>query len=77
MHVPQCGDIDILVSRETADGLDHVGAIEKMCTFLRNAGILRHELAISDDRTALDFKVNGLIQLVRLSLTRLIRRCCS
>lgn len=39
------------------------GAIVKLVAILKTEGLLRAELAISDDPMALDVKINGLIQL--------------
>lgn len=57
------GDIDLLITRDTSDGIDHTGMIAKLVSLLKKRGLLKAELAVSDDPQALDVKINGLIQL--------------
>lgn len=53
---PTCGDIDLLVTRNTEDGKDHTGMIKKLWDGLVKLGVARHCLTSSDDWNALDAK---------------------
>ncbi|KAK4051868.1 hypothetical protein OIV83_002573 [Microbotryomycetes sp. JL201] len=58
-----CGDIDLLVTRNTFDGKTHRGMIGRLWTSLQRAGVARHVLTASDDLSELDAKVNALCSL--------------
>ncbi|KAI0040057.1 hypothetical protein FA95DRAFT_1550156 [Auriscalpium vulgare] len=55
-----CGDIDILITRPTDDGLSHSGVLTKLLTSLHSSGILTEDLSIPSDPDALDAVYHGL-----------------
>lgn len=59
-----CGDVDILVSRPTADGRDHRGVIKHtMQKLVKDARCEVKTLTAPDDWNALDASWHGLIKL--------------
>ncbi|GAA97279.1 hypothetical protein E5Q_03957 [Mixia osmundae IAM 14324] len=60
---PTCGDIDILVTRDTRDGRTHAGVIPRLLTLLKEGNIVRHDLSLPHDPNALDAKWMGLCSL--------------
>ncbi|GAA5868628.1 hypothetical protein JCM8547_003760 [Rhodosporidiobolus lusitaniae] len=61
---PDSGDIDLLLTRDTTDGLDHTGYVKKLWKRLRKVGMAQHVLSEpSDGWDKLDAKVNGLCRL--------------
>ncbi|KAI0031781.1 Nucleotidyltransferase, partial [Vararia minispora EC-137] len=67
-----CGDIDILLSRPTADGRTHAGILLRLLDALHAAGILTEDLAIPDADDALEGVYRGLC--VRPGDERKVRR---
>lgn len=55
-----CGDIDILVTRPTSDGMTHAGLLPKLLARLHDAKILTEDLALPDDFSALELCYRGL-----------------
>lgn len=51
-----CGDIDIIITRDTSDGKDHRGIIKQLCVLLSEQNVLRYELSTPDDWDAVDAK---------------------
>lgn len=41
---PDCGDIDIIITRGTADKTTHAGFIERLCLLLKRQGLLIEDL---------------------------------
>jgi DNA polymerase lambda len=39
-----CGDVDFLITRDTADGKTHAGLLDKLLLFLRSSGFLTHDV---------------------------------
>ena len=39
------GDVDILITRDTADGLNHSGVIKKLVDRLQTRGIITHDVS--------------------------------
>ncbi|KAM0788363.1 hypothetical protein ACM66B_001503 [Microbotryomycetes sp. NB124-2] len=60
---PDCGDIDLLVTRDPSDGKTHRGMIRKLWALLEHAGVAKHKLSESDDLNDLDAKINALCAL--------------
>jgi DNA polymerase lambda len=58
---PDCGDIDILVTRSTDDGKDHSGLVQRLVETLYAQGIVSHTLSNPEDWKSLDAKWNGLL----------------
>ena len=56
-----CGDIDILLTRDTGDGKDHSGAIKELVKLLCARGSIAHTLSNPEDWNSLDAKWMGLI----------------
>ncbi|KAH9957501.1 hypothetical protein BC827DRAFT_653010 [Russula dissimulans] len=44
-----CGDIDVMISRSTADGKTHAGIVPKLLSELHSAGIVTEDLSLSSD----------------------------
>lgn len=40
------GDVDFLITRNDADGLDHAGVIEKLVRKLMSMGVITHEVSL-------------------------------
>ncbi|KAG2344642.1 hypothetical protein BDR05DRAFT_882173 [Suillus weaverae] len=55
-----CGDIDILVTRPTSDGMTHAGLLPELLARLHAAKILTEDLALPDDFSALELCYRGL-----------------
>ncbi|KAG2363625.1 hypothetical protein BDR07DRAFT_1450633 [Suillus spraguei] len=55
-----CGDIDILLTRPTSDGMTHAGLLPKLLARLHDAKILTEDLALPDDFSALELCYRGL-----------------
>ncbi|BGP14260.1 hypothetical protein JCM10213_005848 [Rhodosporidiobolus nylandii] len=60
---PDCGDIDLLLTRPTKDGKTHAGYVKKLWRRLGEIGMAQHTLSQPDDWKAEDAKVNGLCKL--------------
>ncbi|GAA6004892.1 hypothetical protein JCM10207_008444 [Rhodosporidiobolus poonsookiae] len=60
---PTSGDIDILLTRNPGDGLDHTGYVRKLWKKLEEVGFAPHLLTQPNEWDALDAKVNGLCRL--------------
>ncbi|KAG2117714.1 hypothetical protein DEU56DRAFT_839003 [Suillus clintonianus] len=58
-----CGDIDVLVTRPTSDGMTHAGLLPELLARLHAAGILTEDLALPDDFSALELCYRGLCKL--------------
>ncbi|KAG1724597.1 hypothetical protein EDB19DRAFT_1644456 [Suillus lakei] len=58
-----CGDIDILVTRPTSDGMTHAGLLPELLARLHAAKILTEDLALPDDFSALELCYRGLCKL--------------
>ncbi|KAF9054054.1 hypothetical protein BJ165DRAFT_1435871 [Panaeolus papilionaceus] len=58
-----CGDIDVLITRPTDDGLTHRGVLPKLLRDLHAAGILTEDLALPDDPHDLECIYRGLCRL--------------
>lgn len=58
---PDCGDIDIIVTRSTGDGKDHSGLVQRLVETLFAQGVISHSLTNPEDWTSLDAKWNGLL----------------
>ncbi|KAI5480538.1 DNA polymerase lambda subunit [Pseudohyphozyma bogoriensis] len=69
---PDCGDIDLLVTRDTSDGIDHSGLINKLAAVLIKKRVIKHSLTNPEDWNALDVKFNGLCSLPEGGLMRRI-----
>lgn len=48
---PTCGDVDILLTRDTADGKTHAGLFDRLVARLGQAGFLTHDLSVSHERS--------------------------
>ncbi|GAA6048993.1 hypothetical protein JCM3770_005430 [Rhodotorula araucariae] len=59
------GDIDLLVTRDPADGKTHEGMVRRLWRRLRKAGIAQYELSTPEGWDDLDAKINGLCKLPR------------
>lgn len=55
-----CGDIDIIVTRPTSDGITHAGLLPELLARLHAAKILTEDLALPDDFSALELCYRGL-----------------
>ncbi|KAG2031986.1 hypothetical protein BDR03DRAFT_874841 [Suillus americanus] len=55
-----CGDIDIIVTRSTSDGITHAGLLPELLARLHAAKILTEDLALPDDFSALELCYRGL-----------------
>lgn len=40
----ECGDVDLLITRDTADGKTHAGLLDKLMLVLRSTGFLTHDV---------------------------------
>ena len=40
------GDVDLLITRDTADGLNHAGVLGRLVSVLKNKGIITHEVSV-------------------------------
>lgn len=58
-----CGDIDILVTRPTSDGMTHAGLLPELLARLHATKILTEDLALPDDFSALELCYRGLCKL--------------
>ncbi|KAI9459348.1 hypothetical protein HD554DRAFT_2206999 [Boletus coccyginus] len=58
-----CGDIDILITRPTADGKTHQGVLRTLLERLHAAGIMTEDLAVPDDFSDLELVYRGLCKL--------------
>ncbi|KAG0706233.1 hypothetical protein DFH29DRAFT_798644 [Suillus ampliporus] len=60
-----CGDIDILITRPTSDGMTHAGKrlLPELLARLRTTKILTEDLALPDDFSALELCYRGLCKL--------------
>jgi len=58
---PDCGDIDIIVTRNTNDGKDHSGMVQRLVETLFAQGLIRYTLSNPDDWQSLDAKWMGLL----------------
>ncbi|PPQ72029.1 hypothetical protein CVT26_006719 [Gymnopilus dilepis] len=58
-----CGDIDILITRPTDDGLTHRGVLPRLLRELHAAGILTEDLATLDNPNDLEGIYRGLCRL--------------
>ena len=58
---PDCGDIDIIVTRSTDDGKDHSGLVQRLVETLYAQGLVGQTLTSPEDWRSLDAKWNGLI----------------
>ncbi|KAG1742603.1 hypothetical protein EDD22DRAFT_786565 [Suillus occidentalis] len=58
-----CGDIDILMTRPTSDGMTHAGLLPELLARLHAAKILTEDLALPDDFSALELCYRGLCRL--------------
>lgn len=56
-----CGDVDILVTRDTGDGQTHAGQVQTLVNLLFRQGLFKHTLAEPDDWKSLDAKWMGLL----------------
>lgn len=52
-----------ILTRDTADGLTHKGALVKLCNLLAGRGLMKHTLSAPSDWHALDAKFMGLCSL--------------
>jgi len=59
----ECGDIDLIVTRDDADGTTHAGMIRRLWKRLCEQGMIRHSLADPGDWDSLSVKYNGLCSL--------------
>ena len=57
---PDCGDIDCLVTRDTGDGRDHSGLIQRLVEALLAQGTITYTLSNPNDWRSLDAKWMGL-----------------
>ncbi|KAF8513529.1 hypothetical protein JB92DRAFT_2923156 [Gautieria morchelliformis] len=71
-----CGDIDILLTRDTGDGRTHAGILPRLCNLLHKRGILTEDLALPDDWEGLEATYRGLCQKNRESRRRRIDILC-
>ncbi|OJA20779.1 hypothetical protein AZE42_07015, partial [Rhizopogon vesiculosus] len=58
-----CGDIDILITRPTSDGMTHAGLLPELLARLHALKILTEDLALPDDFSALELCYRGLCKL--------------
>ncbi|OAX37687.1 hypothetical protein K503DRAFT_692911, partial [Rhizopogon vinicolor AM-OR11-026] len=58
-----CGDIDILITRPTSDGMTHAGLLPELLARLHALEILTEDLALPDDFSALELCYRGLCKL--------------
>ncbi|KAJ8584729.1 hypothetical protein M405DRAFT_746520 [Rhizopogon salebrosus TDB-379] len=58
-----CGDIDILITRPTSDGMTHAGLLPELLARLHALKILTDDLALPDDFSALELCYRGLCKL--------------
>ncbi len=42
------GDVDILITRDTADGFNHSGVLKRLIDRLQNRGIITHDVCLHD-----------------------------
>ena len=40
------GDVDLLITRDTSDGLTHAGVLGRLITRLREKGIITHDVRV-------------------------------
>ncbi|RIA87446.1 Nucleotidyltransferase [Glomus cerebriforme] len=59
---PDCGDIDIMITRNDSDGTTHLGVLTKLIEILRNQGFLTHEL-VQHNGESLSAKFMGICKL--------------
>ncbi|CAI2174663.1 18491_t:CDS:10, partial [Funneliformis geosporum] len=59
---PDCGDIDIMITRNDSDGKNHLGVLTKLVEILSNQGFLTHELT-RHDGDSLSAKFMGICKL--------------
>lgn len=57
---PDCGDIDIILTRDTGDGRDHSGLVQRLVEALLAQGTVTHTLSNPHDWRSLDAKWMGL-----------------
>lgn len=69
---PTCGDIDIIVTRDTADGKTHTGFLDKLCRDLKHQGLLIDDLYVPGGPepvlTNLTFTLDLLLLIGKLSM---------
>ncbi|KAH9476829.1 DNA polymerase lambda [Psilocybe cubensis] len=58
-----CGDIDILITRPTDDGLTHRGVLSRLIQELHKHGIITEDLALPDNPYDLEATYRGLCRL--------------
>ncbi|EIW76555.1 hypothetical protein CONPUDRAFT_63239 [Coniophora puteana RWD-64-598 SS2] len=58
-----CGDIDVLITRDTADGKTHAGFLSKLLDELHELDILTEDLSVPDDYSDLELCYRGLCML--------------
>ncbi|GMK59721.1 hypothetical protein CspeluHIS016_0803270 [Cutaneotrichosporon spelunceum] len=54
------GDVDILITRNTADKLDHSGVLKRLVHTLRSSGVITHDLSTPHDWYDLEAKWMGV-----------------
>ncbi|KAK4689224.1 hypothetical protein P7C73_g887, partial [Tremellales sp. Uapishka_1] len=54
------GDVDILITRDTSDGLDHTNVLSRLVTNLKMRGVITHDLSTPHDWRALEAKWMGV-----------------
>ncbi|KAH7927186.1 hypothetical protein BV22DRAFT_1032056 [Leucogyrophana mollusca] len=60
---PDCGDIDILITRRPFDGKTHAGVLPEILAALHSAKILTEDLSLPEDFSALELSYRGLCRL--------------
>ncbi|KAF8651065.1 hypothetical protein AX16_004928 [Volvariella volvacea WC 439] len=65
-----CGDIDILITRNPADGRTHAGILRHLLPLLHDAGILMDDLALPEDPNDLEVIYRGLCRLPHVAGSR-------
>lgn len=54
------GDVDILITRDTRDGITHAGLIKRLVSALKKRGVITHDLSDPSDWKALEAKWMGV-----------------
>jgi DNA polymerase lambda len=52
------GDVDFLITRDTADGKDHAGILSKLVGRLKSKGIITHDVSHPMLSRAVDVRLN-------------------
>ncbi|EXX61016.1 Pol4p [Rhizophagus irregularis DAOM 197198w] len=59
---PDCGDVDIMITRNDSDGTTHLGVLSRLVEILRDQGFLTHEL-VQHNGESLSAKFMGICKL--------------